>query len=130
MNLGLVSRNLNLVLAAGTRYELKRHALWFVQTSKKGQSHFNTVVNPTKPAVPAKYFVRVTKREQRARHASTTGSVLEGRGWTTLKRRRAPSRKPYFSRNESSMRKMLRKGRFKLLENHSRFLLLVSPSSI
>ena len=36
MNLGLVSRNLNLVLAAGTRYELKRHALWFVQTSKKG----------------------------------------------------------------------------------------------
>jgi hypothetical protein len=40
----------------------------------------------------------------------------------------APSRKPYFSRNESSMRKMLLKGRFKVLENHSRFVLLVSSS--
>src|SRR5215475_8479042 len=33
--------------------------------------------------------------------------------------RRAPSRKPYFSRNECSMGKMLLKGRFKVLENRS-----------
>jgi hypothetical protein len=41
----------------------------------------------------------------------------------------ASSRKPYFSRNESSMGKMLQNGRFKVLENHSRFVLLVSSSS-
>jgi hypothetical protein len=40
------------------------------------------------------------------------------------------SRKPYFSRNEAGMRKMLVKGRFKVLENRSRFVLLVSSSSI
>src|SRR5262249_54105859 len=43
---------------------------------------------------------------------------------------RAPSRKPYFSINNSIMLKMLQKGRFKLLENHSRFVFLVSSSSI
>src|SRR6266436_8566731 len=40
------------------------------------------------------------------------------------------SRNRYFSRNESSMGKMLQKGHFKVLENRSRFVLLVSSPLI
>src|SRR6516162_1298953 len=62
-------------------------------------------------------------RSRRLRRLKKPQLVAPGRDkWLAT----APSRKPYFSRNEAGMRKMLVKGRLKLLENHSRFVLLVS----
>ena len=64
------------------------------------------------------------------RSSFPAGRILKGGVTGFAAGMRAPSRKPYFSRNEAGMRKNPRKGPFKVLENHSRFVFLVSSSSI
>ena len=82
---------------------------WFLE----GLGVFGALVTAARICILKRFqfrcFLQVDKGVRIAfRQCKTTGNSPVFRS--------APSRKPYFSRNESSMRKMLSKGHFKVLE--------------